>query len=290
MANQSWRDLYPFESKQIQIGGHMMHYIEQGSGDPALMIHGNPTWSFYYRNLVRHLSDSHRAIAIDHIGCGLSEKPADFEYSLERHIQNLVEFIELNNLSNINLLVHDWGGAIGLGAAVKMPERFSRLILFNTAAFPPPYIPRRIQACRIPVLGTLAVRGFNLFAWAAVYMATEQKGGLPRPVAKGMLAPYDSWSNRVAIDRFVKDIPANKTMQTWQRLEQIESTLQKLSHLPIQIIWGMMDWCFRPECLSRFEQHFQQAQVHRIQTAGHYVIEDAPEQVCDLVKTFLHER
>lgn len=278
-----------------------MHYVEKNSsGDkrendqalipPVLMVHGNPTWSFYYRELVQRLSDRFRSIAVDHIGCGLSEKPAHFNYCLESHINNLVEFIDKKELSEINLVVHDWGGAIGLGAATKMPERFAKIVILNTAAFPPPYIPRRIQACRIPLLGTIAVRGFNLFAWAAIYMATERKGGLKKQVAKGMLAPYDRWSNRVAIDRFVKDIPTSENDPTWKLLSEIESNLDRLKHLPIQLIWGMKDWCFRPECLERFEQHFPDARVQRIEDAGHYVIEDATEQVCELVDSFLTDQ
>ena len=286
-SDSNWQELYQFESKQIQIGEHLMHYIEQGSGQPVLMVHGNPTWSFYYRNLVQSLSDKYRPIAVDHIGCGQSEKPAHFDYCLDSHIKNLVEFIEKKELNNVNLLVHDWGGAIGLGAAIESPERFSKIVVFNTAAFPPPYIPRRIQACRIPILGTIAMRGFNLFAWAAIYMATERKGGLKKQVAKGMLAPYDRWSNRIAIDRFVKDIPNSKHHKTWKRLEDIETNLKQLAHLPITLIWGMKDWCFRPECLERFEKHFPDAEVHRIENAGHYVIEDATEQVCELVGGFL---
>ena len=275
-----------------------MHYVEKNSSSdksadyqrlipPVLMVHGNPTWSFYYRDLIQRLSDRFRSVAVDHIGCGLSEKPAHFDYCLESHINNLVEFIDKKELSDINLVVHDWGGAIGLGAATRMPERFAKIVILNTAAFPPPYIPRRIQACRIPLLGTIAVRGFNLFAWAAIYMATERKGGLKKQVAKGMLAPYDRWSNRVAIDRFVKDIPTSKNDPTWKLLSEIESNLDRLKHLPIQLIWGMKDWCFRPECLERFEQHFPDARVHRIEDAGHYVIEDATEKVCELVDCFL---
>ena len=278
-----------------------MHYVEKNSsGDksendqalipPVLMVHGNPTWSFYYRELVQRLSDRFRSIAVDHIGCGLSEKPAHFDYCLESHINNLVEFIDKKELSEINLVVHDWGGAIGLGAATKMPERFAKIVILNTAAFPPPYIPRRIQACRIPLLGTIAVRGFNMFAWAAIYMATERKGGLKKQVAKGMLAPYDRWSNRVAIDRFVKDIPTSENDPTWKLLTEIESNLDRLKHLPIKLIWGMKDWCFRPECLERFEQHFPDASVHRIEDAGHYVIEDAAEKVCELVDRFLTDQ
>ena len=135
----------------------------------------------------------------------------------------------------------------------------------------------------------MGVQGLNLFAKAAVNMATEQPGGLPVDIAQGFLAPYDSWGNRSAIYHFVKDIPLSPRHPTWPLLQQIEQGLTSLADLPIQLIWGMRDWCFRPQCLERFQQYWPQARVCKIETAGHYVIEDAPDQVRDTVNQFLDE-
>ena len=164
--------------------------------DPVLMVHGNPTWSFYWRRMIGSLSPNRRVVAVDHLGCGLSDKPVDHEYCLQNHIDNLCALIDQLDLKNVTLMAHDWGGSIGLGALLARKERFKKIVLFNTGAFPPPYIPFRIRVCRWPLIGKLGVQGLNLFARAATFMATEQKGGLPKRIAQGMLAPYDNWNNR----------------------------------------------------------------------------------------------
>jgi len=256
-----------------------MHYVDEGSGRPVLMVHGNPTWSFYYRRLIQALRGKNRAIAVDHVGCGLSDKPANYPYQLSQHVANLVRLIEELDLRSVTLVAHDWGGAIGLGAAQQCPKRFERIVLLNTGAFPPPFIPFRIRVCRWPVFGKVAVPGFNAFARAALTMASQQSGGLPPDVAAGMLAPYDNWQNRTAIYQFVKDIPLHPTHPTWEVLEAIEHRLVDLIDKEIHLVWGMKDWCFRPECLDRFTMHWPEADVVRFENAGHYVLEDAGEEI-----------
>lgn len=282
-----WQSEYPFAANYLQLERGKMHYITEGDGDPVLMVHGNPTWSFYYRNLVQCLAPTHRAIAIDHMGCGRSDKPASYSYTLDQHIENLSTLIQSLNLNNATLVAHDWGGAIGLGALLRNRERFKRIVLFNTGAFPPPYIPWRIRACRLPLLGKLGVQGLNLFARAAITMATTRRGGLEKNTAAGLLAPYNNWSNRKAIYHFVKDIPTSENQSTWKTLSQIESELAGLSEMKKLLVWGMQDWCFRPDCLERFIQHWPDARVQAIESAGHYVVEDAVDQVCQEVKQFL---
>ncbi len=284
-----WRSLYPFPSHSVPLGaaGLRYHYVDEGEGEPLVFVHGNPTWSFYWRNLVLGLRENYRCLAVDHIGCGLSDKPQQYDYSLAQHTQNLVEFIEQQNLQGITMLVHDWGGAIGLGAAVKLRARMKRLVVFNTAAFPPPYIPARIAACRTPLVGRIALRGFNAFARAALSMAVEKPERMTPAVQAGLLAPYDSWAHRVAIWRFVRDIPFTQRHPTYTTLAQLERDLPTLADLPISLIWGMRDWCFRPECLRRFQQIFPQAETHELADCGHYVVEDAHERILPLVSRFL---
>lgn len=276
-----WKSLYPFTSHWHDLGEVRQHYVDEGRGKPLVMVHGNPTWSFYYRHVVQAFRGSHRTIAPDHVGCGLSDKPQHYSYTLRQHTDNLVRLLEKLDLQQITLLVHDWGGAIGLGAALAVPERFERLVLFNTGAFPPPFVPWRIAACRTPLLGPLAVRGLNLFARAAIRMAVGRP--LERDVVDGLLAPYNSWAHRIAIMRFVQDIPFSPRHPTWEVLQQLESNLPKLAHLPTTMIWGMRDWCFRPECLERLLKSFPAAQVHRLADAGHYVIEDARDQILEIL-------
>jgi pimeloyl-ACP methyl ester carboxylesterase len=283
-----WRRLYPFESNFWSLGEHRLHYLDEGHGEPLLMVHGNPTWSFYWRNLVLAFRDQYRTVVPDHIGCGLSDKPQHYPYSLSQHIENLTNLVEHLDLSDITLLVHDWGGAIGLGTALAMPERFKRLIVFNTGAFPPPFIPFRIRICRTPILGTLAMRGLNVFARAALTMATEKPERMTDDVRSGFLAPYDNWSHRIAVQRFVQDIPASASQPTWQRLADIEQRLPTLADRPVQMIWGMRDWCFTPECLERLSKSLPGAEVHRFADAGHYVVEDAHERIVPIVRDFLN--
>ena len=285
-----WRnDLvdYPSESHFQDVFGYRMHYVEQGSGPPVLMVHGNPTWSFYYRNIVKALSGSYRAIAMDHIGCGLSEKPDDVPYTLDMRIKHLTEFVRALDLRDIRLLVHDWGGAIGLGAALEDLDRYRQFVIFNTSAFPPPFFPFRIRVCQIPLIGKIALQRFNLFATSAIKMATEQPGGLPDDVRRGLLAPYDNWANRRAIYEFVSDIPTRPAQPTWQRLVAIENGLKNLKDHPVKLVWGMKDWCFRPECLRKFQELLPHAQVCELEQAGHYVIEDESNTVIEEVKSFL---
>ncbi len=197
---------YPFPSKFFDLDGVRYHYVDEGQGETLLCVHGNPTWSFAWRNLIKDLSRDYRVLAVDHVGCGFSDKPQAYEYRLARHIENLSRFVVGLDLKNITLLAHDWGGAIGMGAAGKMPDRFSRFVLFNTAAFRSQRIPWRIAVCRWPLLGTFGVRGMNLFARAALWMAVCRHERMTPAVRRGLLAPYDNWHNRVAIQRFVEDI------------------------------------------------------------------------------------
>ena len=283
----AWRDLYPFESHFLHRGPGYIHYLDEGAGEPLLFVHGNPTWSFYWRNLILGLRDQNRCIAVDHMGCGLSDKPQDYNYTLQQRIDDLTEVIEQLDLKGLTLLAHDWGGAIGLGAIQRLRERFARIILFNTGAFPPPFVPWRIAACRMPVVGTFAVRRLNAFARAATWMAASKRKRMTADVRRGLLAPYDNWANRVAIDQFVRDIPFSPEHPTWQTLERIEAGLASLADKPIQLIWGMRDWCFRPECLDRFIRHWPKAEVHRLADCGHYVVEDAHERIVPVVRRFL---
>jgi pimeloyl-ACP methyl ester carboxylesterase len=282
-----WKDLYPFESKYLEIPRSettadwvRMHFVEKGQGDQVILcVHGNPTWSFTFRQVLLQVSDQARVIAVDHVGCGLSQKPQKYNYSLEQHIGNLTRLMEQLDLQRVTLLVHDWGGAIGLGAALRQPARIERLVLLNTGAFPPPYVPWRIAACRIPGFGKLAVRGLNLFARAALSMTLNRLTHLEPSVAAGLIAPYSDWDSRVAIWRFVQDIPRRKSDATWQVLSRIEEGCSIFSNRPVRILWGTKDWCFRVECLERLKLMFPQAKVHRLEDVGHYVMEEAAEEV-----------
>lgn len=280
----TWQDHYPFRSQYFELApGKRLHYVQTGDGGAdratVLCVHGNPTWSFTYRRVLRELPPLANVVAVDHLGCGLSDKPQDHDYCLENHVANLVRLIEHLDLRNVVLLVHDWGGAIGLTAGLRVPARIRGLTILNTAAFPPPYIPWRIAACRLPVVGNWAMRGLNLFALAALRMTLHRLPRLEPSVASGLIAPYANWHDRIGIARFVQDIPNRPHQATWQLLKRTEEQLVIFRDRPAKILWGMRDWCFRPECLTRFQEILPQADFRRMEDVGHYVMEEAADEV-----------
>ncbi len=285
-SRPDWTALFPYEPKTMALGGLRYAYVDEGQGETLLAVHGNPTWSFYWRNLIRDLAPRYRVVAVDHVGCGRSDKPDDYPYRLEQHVDNLARLVEQLDLRNVTLLAHDWGGPIGLGAALAHQDRFARFVVFNSAAFRSRRMPWRIRVCRTPILGRIAVQGFNGFARAALRMATACPQRFTPEVRAGMLAPYDTWSHRRAIYEFVADIPMSPAHPSYQTLTDIETRLSQLADRPWMFVWGMRDWCFTPEFLDRFLEFVPDAEVHRIADAGHYVVEDAHEQIVPLLRAF----
>ncbi len=278
---------YPFVGHVLDIDGHAYHYVDEGNGPVLLFVHGNPTWSFAWRNFIKEFSPAYRCIAVDHIGCGRSDKPQDYEYTLANHVSNLTRLIEHLDLRDITLIGHDWGGCIGMGAAVASPERFSRFVLGNTAAFRSQAIPLRIAVCRIPVLGAIGVRGLNGFARAAVMMAVQDHQRMTPAVCAGYLAPYNSWANRIATHEFVRDIPLKPSHRSYQTLLDIENGLSQFVDSPMLLVWGERDWCFTTDFLAEWEKRFPHAEVARFADASHYVFEDACEEMIEKVGLFL---
>ncbi|PID77016.1 MAG: alpha/beta hydrolase [Deltaproteobacteria bacterium] len=281
---------YPFASNYFKVGKHRIHYIDQGQGPVVVLLHGNPTWSFFYRKVIRLLSGSHRVIAVDHLGCGRSDKPQKYNYTLENHINNLLALLDGLEISSYAMMVHDWGGAIGFGAGVKYPERLEKIVVLNTAAFRSKKIPFRIAVCKTPLLGELLVRGLNGFAWPAAFMATAKK--MPDEIKKQYILPYDSWQNRIAIHRFVKDIPMHKGHISYQTLLNIEQGLGVIEQMkiPMQIIWGGRDFCFNDFFYDEWKRRFPAADCHYFANAGHYVLEDEWDKIEPLLKNFFIHR
>jgi haloalkane dehalogenase len=286
-ARTGFEQEYPFASHELKFDGLRYHYVDEGSGPTLLFVHGNPTWSFAFRNLIKALSPSYRVLAVDHIGCGFSDKPQNYPYRLAQHVANLERFVTELDLRDITLFAHDWGGAIGMGVATRLPERFSRFVLFNTAAFRSQRIPLRIAVCRIPGLGAIGVRGLNLFSRAALRMAVARPDRLTPAVRRGYLAPYGNWHDRVAVLRFVEDIPLSPTHPSYDTLVAIEEGLPKLRDRPMLFVWGERDWCFTTEFLDEFLRRFPNAEALRLPDAGHYVFEDAIEPIRARVQEFL---
>jgi cis-3-alkyl-4-acyloxetan-2-one decarboxylase len=280
---------FPFRPKVfITSRGARMTYLDEGApGDEiVLMVHGNPTWSFYYRHLVSALSGNHRCIAPDHVGMGLSDKPGDYDYRLARRIADLEALVLSLKAKRVHLVVHDWGGAIGFGFAARHPMLIGRLTILNTAAFASSRIPARIALCRAPLIGDFIVRHLNGFAGPATTMAMHRRE--LSPVEKrAYLFPYDTPAHRVAVSAFVRDIPMRRAHGSWAALAAVEQGLAQFRDRPALIVWGGRDFCFNDTFLARWREVLPQARVHRIADAGHYVLEDAREEAVPLIRDFL---
>jgi cis-3-alkyl-4-acyloxetan-2-one decarboxylase len=286
-------DLYPFAGHFFDRGGFRLHYLDEGQGEPVLMLHGNPTWSFYYRDLVQALRTEYRAIVPDHVGCGRSDKPDDSRYdyvlaSRVRDLEALIDHLQLGG--NLTLVLHDWGGLIGMAYASRHPERVKRLVILNTAAFRLPAgkrLPRSLRLCRT-VLGPLLVRGLNVFCRGAARACCVRP--MPATVRDGYLAPYDSWGNRIAVLRFVQDIPLRPSDRSYDLLREAEEGLHRFGGVPMLICWGEKDFVFDPDFLAEWIKRFPAAEVHRFPDAGHYVLEDAGAEIVPLLQRFLKAR
>lgn len=274
---------YPFKAHFHEIKNEKLHYIDEGSGEAIVMLHGNPTWSFFYRNLAKYFSRSHRVIVPDHIGCGLSDKPQDYDYTLENHIENTVSLIKNLGLKDITLIVHDWGGAIGMGLATRHPELIKKMVIMNTAAFRSLEIPMRINILRNPV-GEWFIRTFNGFAGPATTMAVTKK--LSPVVKQGFILPYDNFESRIATAKFVRDIPMNTAHPTYKTLSNIEEKLKNLK-VPTLLLWGEKDFCFTMNFQKRWLDFFPDSTVVTYPDAGHYLVEDKTSEVISEIDKFL---
>ncbi len=293
MINNSTLDkTMPFKRNYIERNGQQYHYVNEGQGSPVVMVHGNPSWSFYYRNLVTSLSTHHQCIVPDHIGCGFSDKPGDedYDYTLVNRIDDLealLEHLEVND--NITLVVHDWGGMIGMGYAARYPERIKRLVILNTAAFHLPQtkkLPAALWLGRNSWLGTVLVRGFNAFSGIASVIGVKRKP-MAKEIRQAYVAPFNSWKNRISTLRFIQDIPLKPGDRNYQLVSDIANDLEKFKTLPMLICWGLKDFVFDKHFLNEWQERFPGAKVHAFADCGHYILEDASDEVVPLIGDFL---
>jgi haloalkane dehalogenase len=285
------RELYPFVGQHFDLDGLDYHYLDEGTGEPVVMVHGNPTWSFYYRNLVLALCDRYRVLVPDHIGCGFSDKPDDarYRYTLDQRVADLGAFLDhVEPDAPITLVAHDWGGMIAMAWAVRHPERVARIVLMNTAAFHLPddmRMPATLAFVRNTRLASFCVRHFNLFSRGATWMAPAKR--LSKPVRDAYCAPYDTPDHRIATLRFVQDIPLAPGDPAYETVSEVAAGLKQFCDTPILLLWGEKDFVFKTKVLSIFEEIWPHAEVHRFPAAGHYVLEDASAEIQPLVRDFL---
>jgi haloalkane dehalogenase len=284
-----YKGIYPFEHHWFKKNGLRYHYLDEGEGRPILMLHGNPTWSFMYRELVKELRSDHRCIVPDHMGMGLSDRPDDrkYDHRLASRIDDVESLLDhLGIERDITLIAHDWGGVIGAGVAERRPEAFSRFIFMNTAAFRMPSkkrLPLSLFYVKYGLISpTVMIRGFNAFSGIASRVGVKRK--LDPLVRKGYVAPYNSWRNRLATLRFVQDIPLSPKDPSYPILKGIEENLPRLKGKPMLVIWGEKDFIFDLDILRIWRERFPEATFLTFPRAGHYVIEDAQSEIIETIK------
>ena len=283
-------ELYPFTGTYRHVNGNQMHALDEGSGDTVIMLHGNPTWSFYFRNLVLGLRDTHRVLVPDHIGCGLSAKPDEksYEYTLRRRVDDLAALVEQAGVRGpITLLMHDWGGMIGMAYAARFPERIGRLVLLNTAAFHLPKakkLPRTLWLCRKTPLGDFFIRDTGLFTSVLARWAVCRP--MAQKVREAYLLPYRAAQDRTGLLRFVQDIPLEPGDTSYDLVSEVQAKLPDFRQTPTLILWGDRDFVFDHHFLAEWRKFLPSAEVHRFPDAGHYVLEDAGAEILPLIQDF----
>ena len=273
--------------------GQRMHYLDEGPRDapPVLMLHGNPTWSFYYRNLVIALSGQFRCIVPDHLGCGMSDKPDDsqYDYRLKSRVEDidtLLTHLDLNR--PLSLVVHDWGGMIGFSWAVDNPDQVNKMVVLNTAAFPLPEdkkMPPALSLVRDTAVGAYLVTRFNAFSGIAARVAFKKP--VSKEIREAYKLPYDSPENRIATLRFVQDIPLSEKDEGFDILNNTAERLHLLRGKPCFIAWGERDFVFDTPFLNKWLEYFPEAEVHRFADCGHYVLEDGGPALIDTISNFI---
>ena len=297
---------YPFQPRRLEVRpGITLSYLDEGprDGEVIVMLHGNPSWSFYWRHLVLGLRDpacnkQYRCIVPDHVGMGLSDKPDDapsasprYDYTLQSRIDDLEVLLRhagIDDTTPVTLVVHDWGGMIGFGWALSHMAQVKRLVILNTAAFPMPAakrFPWRLALGRDSRIGGWLIRRFNLFARGAARFGTTRR--LPREVREAYAGVYDGWDNAIATLRFMQDIPLREGDRAWPLVAESGRRLPAYADRPVFLGWGLRDFVFDRHCLDAFRQALPQAEVHAFDDAGHYVLEDKHAVLVPAIRAFL---
>lgn len=292
--------LWPYAPHWFDTADGRLHYVDEGprDGPAVVLLHGNPTWGFLYRNFVGPLVDAgHRVVVPDHLGFGRSDKPArPPAYRIEAHAARLDALLESLDLHDVTVVPQDWGGPIGMAWAVAHPRRVAKLFLLNTAAHVPVEdtgIPLPLRAFRLRGLGELLVKGLGLFHRVFLFrVGVVHRDRLTPEVRRAYLAPHPTWSSRTGVLAFPREIPAGPADPRWRAFAgQLEAGMaRELADRPVRIVWAMRDPGFPPKYLEQmWRRTFPHAEVTRLPDAGHYLQEDAHERIVPELLDFLAE-
>jgi pimeloyl-ACP methyl ester carboxylesterase len=280
---------FPFEPHFHDAAGSRLHYVDEGPPDaaPLLFLHGNPTWSYYWRHAIGHLAErGHRCVAFDHMGFGRSDKPPHLAaYSLRRHLDNALSLIDALDLHDVTLVAHDWGGPIGAGALLERPGRLRRLVLMNTWAWElPSFLPPFLREFRAEGLGEILALGGNLFV-------ESMPGGMARrdhdpAMMAAYRAPFPDYWSRAGALAFQREIPLTERDRSAPLMSSIHDGLAALD-CPVLLVWGMRDPVFQPVFLEQWRELFPQAETVELEDASHFLMEDRPAEVTAAIERFL---
>ncbi len=272
---------YPFSSHFRDVKGCRVHYLDEGTGTPLLLLHGNPTWSFLYRDIVRGLSDRFRCIAPDYPGFGLSTAAAGYGFRPQDHAAVIEQLLVDLDLRDALLMVQDWGGPIGLWVAGRHPERFQGLVIGNTFAWPAngdPHFERFSRLMGGPV-GGFFIRNFNAFVNVMIPAGTKRP--MPREVIQAYRGQFPTRGSRLPTHVFPREILASRDF-----LATTEAGLARIADRPALIVWGDRDIAFRDVERQRFETTFPNHQTVVLRGAGHYIQEDAPQEIVEAIRSW----
>lgn len=282
---QAWLDRkeYPFHSNYYAINGHSLHYLDEGKGEPILFVHGTPSWSFDFRKVIQRLKPDFRCLAIDHMGFGLSDKPEQYDYTTQQHAATLTKFILDLQLSNLTLVLHDFGGPIGMQVAMQYPQLIQRIVILNSWLWSSESDPEFIKLRRIlknPIMPWLYKLNFS-----ARFILPGSFGDhkLSQKLLRQYTKPFSKRSERYGTLGFLKSLIND---QDW--FESLWSRRAILASKPMLLIWGMKDPVIKPGNLQKFQSGFPQAEVIKVETAGHFPQEEQPEVVAEAILNFMH--
>lgn len=285
---------WPYAPRFARVNGWRMHYIDEGRGPPVVLLHGNPTWGFLYRDFVAPLiAAGHRVIVPDMIGFGLSEKPTIEEaHSLDGHIANLTALLRHLDLSDITLVCHDWGGPTGLGFALSNPARVHALVVMSTWAWPlpPAEFHMRIFPWRLmhaPLVGPYLLGRHNALAGRGVYLSVVNREKFRAQAQAAYEAVLPDPATRLLTWTWPRWIPLDQTARAFDRFVWLEQQLQNF-RLPATIIWGREDDVFDYSTFSqRWKQLLPHAEGPHLVTGRHFLQEDSGPEIAALIVDFL---